>query len=256
MKPFLLVELLFILFLPFSLSAQAPEIKREREFTGPGLYGYMNGGAEQFLEYGVSRLITRDLVYEGEAFTIDIYDMPSPEDAYGIYSMHIFKCTRADADGCIDCMSPYQLQAVSGKQYISVVFPSGKEVARSKADKLMRLYVSMDGKDKPQIPDEMALSSPYSGRLKFLRGPISLSGVSLSLTKLLNDIGYTGIWFISGKPSDGYKAFICLKDKQETEKLKSKIPTTDILQSGDTFLYLQGKEAEKEEGNDLGGFGF
>ena len=33
------------------LEAQEMTVKRERVFTGTGLYGYMNGGAEQFLEY-------------------------------------------------------------------------------------------------------------------------------------------------------------------------------------------------------------
>lgn len=254
MRHISIIHFLFFLLFPAFLSAQAPEVKREREFTGPGLYGYMNGGAEQFLEYGVSHLITRDLVYKGEAFTIDIYDMPTSEDAFGIYSLHIFKCSRADAGGCIDCMSPYQLQAISGKQYISVVFPSGSEAARSKADEVIRLYVPMDGKEKPQIPDEMGITAPYSGHLKLLRGPISMSGASTSLSRLLKDTGYTGIWFTSGKRSEGYKAFICLKNKEEADKLKTKVPTSDILQSGDTFLYIQGKEAEEEEVH--GEFGF
>lgn len=42
--------------------------------------------------------------------------MPSPEDAFGIYSLHIFKCERTDVLGCIDCLSPYQLQAVVGNK--------------------------------------------------------------------------------------------------------------------------------------------
>lgn len=48
---------LFLCF-PVLLWAQdGVQVKRERVFTGSGLYGFMNGGAEQFLEYGVSRLI-------------------------------------------------------------------------------------------------------------------------------------------------------------------------------------------------------
>lgn len=33
-------------FIPAFLAAQEVEVKREREFTGSGLYGFMNGGAE------------------------------------------------------------------------------------------------------------------------------------------------------------------------------------------------------------------
>ncbi|MCD8270785.1 MAG: hypothetical protein LUD46_21760 [Parabacteroides sp.] len=35
-----------LLFIPAFLAAQDVEVKREREFTGAGLYGFMNGGAE------------------------------------------------------------------------------------------------------------------------------------------------------------------------------------------------------------------
>ena len=72
---------LFLCF-PVLLWAQdGVQVKRERVFTGSGLYGFMNGGAEQFLEYGVSRLTARDVVYKGEDYTLEIYEMPSPEDA-------------------------------------------------------------------------------------------------------------------------------------------------------------------------------
>ena len=72
-------------FIPAFLAAQEVEVKREREFTGSGLYGFMNGGAEQFLEYGVSKLVARDVVYEGQEYTVEIYDCllytsPSPRD--------------------------------------------------------------------------------------------------------------------------------------------------------------------------------
>ena len=58
----------------------------------------------------------RDVVYEGQEYTVEIYDMPTPEDAFGIYSLHVFRCQRADTLGCIDCLSPYQLQAVAGNK--------------------------------------------------------------------------------------------------------------------------------------------
>ena len=45
-----LTGLLFFLLIPLTVWGQDPEIKRERVFTGTGLYGFMNGGADQFLE--------------------------------------------------------------------------------------------------------------------------------------------------------------------------------------------------------------
>ena len=119
----------------------------------------------------------RYVVYKGEDYTLEIYEMPSPEDAFGIYSLHIFKCERTDALGCIDCLSPYQLQAVVGNKYVSVVFSSGSSAAKDAVDELIRLYLPMDGKEAPQIPEILGIRSPYSGAVKYLRGPISVSAL-------------------------------------------------------------------------------
>lgn len=251
----LLFLILLALLLSPSLWGQEVTVKRERVFTGSGLYGFMNGGAEQFLEYGVSKLTARDVVYEGQEYTIEIYEMPSPEDAFGIYSLHVFKCERADTAGCINCLSPYQLQAVEGSYYVSVVFPSGSAVAKSKVDELIRLYLPTDGKVHPEIPSQLRNLSPYSGKLKYLKGPIGVSGVSTSLSHYLEDILYTGVWFVADKPSQSYQALIYIKDEKEVNKLKRKIPAANIKQSGEFFLYITGEEKESKE-EDYGVFGF
>lgn len=253
----------FSLFLPMLLGAQEAEVKRERVFTGTGLYGYMNGGAEQFLEYGVNKLVTRDVVYRGEEFTVDIYDMPSPEEAFGIYSLHVFRCKRADTLDCIDCLSRYQLQAAAGSRYVSVVFPSGSAKAERLADELIRLYIPLEGQPRPQIPGDLQADRPYSGRLKYLKGPISVSGVSASLSALLKEIRYEGVWFVSDPSGpDAYRAWIDLKDPADKDSLKALLATPGvlregrILREGETFLYFFAREKEETDEEDQGGFGF
>ncbi|WP_455626309.1 DUF6599 family protein [Parabacteroides sp.] len=246
---------LFLCF-PLWLWAQdGVQVKRERVFTGSGLYGFMNGGAEQFLEYGVSRLTARDVVYKGEDYTIEIYEMPTAEDAFGIYSLHVFKCQRADTLGCIDCLSPYQLQAVVGDKYVSVVFPSGFSTARDAVDELIRLYLPMDGKENPRIPEILGVSSPYSGSVKYLRGPISVSGASMSLAKMLEDYPFRGVWFVADKTTDNYRALIYLKDKDAVKRLEEKIPASSCIRRGEDFLYIKGMEEDAPE-EDHGDFGF
>ncbi|MCD8270786.1 MAG: hypothetical protein LUD46_21765 [Parabacteroides sp.] len=181
--------------------------------------------------------------------------MPTPEDAFGIYSLHVFKCQRADTLGCIDCLSPYQLQAVVGNKYVSVVFPSGSAAAKSKVDELIRHYLPMDGKDNPVFPAQLEDLFPYSGKLKFFRGPIGISGVSTSLMHYLDGIAYTGVWFVADKSSKSYRALVCLKEQGAADKLKVKVPASDLIQSGNDFIYLTGREAEKQE-DDQEEFGF
>lgn len=254
--------LLGLLLVPVVVWAQEAEVKRERTFTGAGLYGYMNGGAEQFLEYGVSRLVVRDIVYKGEEYTIEVYDMPSAEDAFGIYSLHVFRCGRADTLGCIDCLSPYQLQAVAGSRYVSVVFPSGSAKAQAEVDEVIRLYVSPESGEGPKIPDKLSANFPYSGRLKYLRGPIAVSGVSTSLASLLQNTAYRGVWFMKEKADPRFRTWIEWESPSDKEQVKARLSegaifdSPDILSEGEDFLYFSAQEKEEEEEEGSGGFGF
>ncbi len=248
--------LLMLLLLPVALFAQDIETKRERIFTASGLYGFMNGGTDQFLEYGVKELVVRDIVYKGESYTVEIYEMASPEDAYGIYSIHTFKCERADTLNCIDCLSPYQLQAVSGNKYISVVFPSGSQSAKERADEVVRKYVSMNVDFT--IPDLLDEKMPVSGRLKYLRGPLSVSKASFSFANMMDGIDYTGIWFVSAKPFKDYRALIYLPKDSDINVVKDKLFSVNsvrILASGDNYIYISATEEENKE-EDFGSFGF
>ena len=235
-----------------TLNCNSQELQRERTFTASGLYGYMNGGADLYLEYGVEKLTVREVAYNGEAYNVEIYEMPSPEDAFGIYSLHTFRCQRADTLGCINCLSLYQLQTATGNYYVSVVFPSGSQRAKEGADELLRKYVPMEEAEKPDFPALMEIDPPYSGNLKYMRGPISTSNVSYPFSKLVEDIPYSGIWFIMEKPSKEYRALICLPDNKEIDKIKERISPGQILQTGDGYLYITGKEEEVENPNIFG----
>lgn len=241
-----IIRVFLILLLPASLLAQSPtdvSVKREREFTGAGLYGYMNGGADLYLEYGVYKLTTKDLVYKGQEYTLDIYELPSPEDAYGIYSLHVFKCLRTDTLGCIDCLSAYQLQTVSNNKYYSMVFPSGFAAARKKADELLHLYVPADGA-APAIPEVLGLKTPYSGIVRFARGPLSASSVQPSLQDMLDGIKFTGLWHVTDKATKENRAFIYFSDNEMLSELKKRVPEADIIQSGEKLLYIKCREKE------------
>lgn len=192
MKSILKLFILGCCFIPGLLCSQEIEVKRERVFPATAMYGYMNGGTDQFLEYGVQKLTVSDIVYKGEDYTVEVYDMPSVEDAFGIYSLHVFKCNRADYNG-IDCLSSYQLQAVCGNVYLSVVFPSGSDSARINADYIREKYLPCSAENKTFIPKLMGNIQPTSGNIKYLRGPLSLSKTNSSLNTLLKNIEYSGV---------------------------------------------------------------
>ncbi|MDH6311710.1 hypothetical protein M2137_000469 [Parabacteroides sp. PFB2-10] len=230
-------------------------VVRERVFTGQGLYGFMNGGADLFLEYGVERLTNRDVEWNGESYTIDIYEMPTPEDAFGIYSMQVFRCQEADQGGGINCLSPYQWLGVIGNRYVSVVFPSGSEAALKGVSGLIAHYFPETDSDLPAFPEKWQAESPFSGVLKYARGSISLSNISKDLSGRLKELAYKGVWFRKGGEEDSYEASVCCDNREQCEAILAKLDPTMVIDSQDTCIYIKGKES-KEETPDFGPFGF
>ena len=252
---FLLLILIF-----FSLNVSAEDditVKRERVFTGTGLYGFMNGGADLYLEYGVKKLTTRDLVYMGESYTLDIYEMPTPEDAYGIYSVHTFRCMQADIDDEINCLSTYQFQTVKANLYVSLVFTSGSTKAKENAKSVIQHYIA--DIEEEQIPFHEQLQSnfskPFSGRLKFLRGPISISGAQLSLAKTLEGVKINGVWFFPSDKEGENRAIVLFNDAETTNTIREKIETDNIVDSTDIWLHIRCIDTKKPA-DDRGPFGF
>jgi len=60
-----------------------------RAFEGEGLFDFINGAAEPFYAYGFVRVATADYQNEdGQFLTVEIYEMDSSANAFGIYSFN------------------------------------------------------------------------------------------------------------------------------------------------------------------------
>ena len=133
--------------------------------------------------------------------------------------------------------------------------PSGASAAKDAVDELIRLYLPMDGKEAPQIPEILGIRSPYSGAVKYLRGPISVSNASTSLAELLEDCPFTGVWFVGERKTDYFQALIYVKDQKTLKRWGEKISASSCIRKGDDFIYIKGTEEETaDEGH--GDFGF
>lgn len=60
---------------------------KSQHYEGEGLYEYIDGGAEIYHEYGFKSVIVQDFVHSvGKSVSVEIFEMASPESAYGIYT--------------------------------------------------------------------------------------------------------------------------------------------------------------------------
>ena len=214
------------------------EIKSEQTITGTSLYDFLNETADLYNEYGFMELTSSEIVYKGEEFTVNIYTMDSPMNAFGIYSMHANQCMRVDSLGRFDCQSKNHLQAVDGNNYVSIEFRSGSAAARKIADELYTMFVT-DGKTGIRLPSQlMYMATSISGKVKYVKGNLGMNNLQSSLTELLKDIDNYEIWYVENDDKDNLILFL-FQTSKDCNLLQKRIPNEKIIRKGERFVMMK-----------------
>ncbi len=115
-----------------SLPDQVLDWKAEGEdsvYNRETLYDYMNGGAEVYLAFDFQQVFVRKFKRTGEdEITLDIYDMGSPAEAFGVFS-----CDREDEGAGIGQDSEYGfglLRFWKGRYFVSVIAAGDDQAAK------------------------------------------------------------------------------------------------------------------------------
>jgi hypothetical protein len=83
------------------------------------LYGYMNGGAEIFLEYGFERLAVRRYRADERERTVELFEMRDPQAAAAIYCYtRRIGTERELAPGCRGIVTSYEVRFNRGRDYV------------------------------------------------------------------------------------------------------------------------------------------
>jgi len=196
MKPVLFVLLLFLVFLipgtvntfgqQNTLDGFAPDgyidglTKKGnvQEYNKNGLYGYIDGGAELFLEFGFDVLRLQKYQYDNSEISVDVYRMTSPEAALAIYLM---KCGEEKPIKEVLARNTgdfYQLTILKGNCFITVNNYDGKK-------EFFPVMVKLANRTLQSIQDEKAADLfsilPTDGYIEgtklLVRGMYSLQSV-------------------------------------------------------------------------------
>ena len=104
-----------------------PEAKfsPSRTFSGTSLFGYIDGGAELYLEFGFSGAVVTEISTGDGKFKTEIFKMTGPEEAFGIFSVSKYRCLSMPVLAKYSCQTKYQLQFCRGQFYISIINSTG-----------------------------------------------------------------------------------------------------------------------------------
>lgn len=110
-----------------------------RHFTAESLFGYMDGGAELYREYGISDAVITELDLNDTHYKCEVFKMTGPEQAFGIYSVSRYRCKGSPALAPYTCQNSYQLALCKGSYYVSIINMSGTEADQAASLKIGKI---------------------------------------------------------------------------------------------------------------------
>lgn len=128
-----------------------------------GLWEYIDGAAEQFLAYDFQLLQYRDLSMEELSVTVEIYDMATPLNAFGMYmTERPSKSERLSIGAEAVILPPYQCLLLKDRYYVKVNVYEGKMTAEHGTSLLSAIAERLPGTGT--LPPELALL-PVEGKI-------------------------------------------------------------------------------------------
>ena len=146
-------------------------------FVGKGLYGYIDGGADLYFEYGFRSLIVQSVAIANESYEVEVYVMSDSVAAAGIFSVSRFGCTPDRELSAFSCVSQHQVQFARGPYFVRIANTSGSSQADLQGRQLANRLIARIHEGPFTPPPLFADSLLGNGNLRSLlicRGTLGL----------------------------------------------------------------------------------
>lgn len=243
--------ILFLFLFAGNCFAQQPFVLRDdvlpditsvntRLFDKDGLWGYINGGADLYLEYGFEQVTVFDIKAGGIDYKADVYRMASPEAAFGIFSISRFKCQESARITTDDCLTPYQYIAAKGNFYFSISNSSGSPVEQvhllAIAGNLLD-QIENQSIEKPSLFNYEMLV-PHLHGLKYISGQLGMQNGFVRWEPLFQQSKSYRAWIMPVK-QDGSIFYVAMVDFSDSADME-------------TFMQKNGLKASNELNQAIG----
>ncbi len=151
---------------------------RHSKFSANNLYGYINGGAELFLEFGFDELIIQRYQKGDAEISAEIYIMDNPLSALGIY---LAKCGKETPNSSIkarNSVNEFQFTLVQDRYFIFINnFEGTREFVPVMDSLAQHILVSLPESSNADIWEYLPEENKVSGSEQIIRGPYSLQPI-------------------------------------------------------------------------------
>jgi hypothetical protein len=188
---------------PHALSGMNGTVSvQTRTFTETSLYGYIDGGAELYLEYGFDTLVVAEMVIDGRDIKAEVYHMKDPGAAFGIFSVSRFRCNSGRKLTEHICRSAYQIQFCKGPYYVSIINDTGSETDQKRSEELASLLIDniSEPSFEPAIYYSEGVDEESMRGAVLVRGPLGIyNGIPGLLEKLGSATDYSALLVKNGR---------------------------------------------------------
>ena len=194
-------------------------ITRSARFEGTALWGYIDGGADVYLEYGFTGVLVQEVQWQGHHCKIDVYQMKSPEGAFGIYSISRHNCPRADSLGPFSCVTPHQVQIARGDFYISVVNDAGSDTEQALTLRIAKVLFVKAG-DTSFTPPRLFTTPPLTpDGLVVMNGPLGIQNGFPDWQELFDGMKDFTVYLFRAPGNGGRLLVARIRFSREADKL-------------------------------------
>jgi hypothetical protein len=142
-------------------------------FAQKDLYGYIDGGAELFLEFGFYELAVQRYQYRDNEMSLDLYRMESPDAALAVYLAKKGQEQPVAEVACRHTGGDYQITALRGRYFIQINNFNGKIENRPAMLALFKAVVNTIADERPHDWFNRLPANTIAGSEMLVRGPFS-----------------------------------------------------------------------------------
>jgi len=159
----------------------APGWTREAKslfFDGSGLFNYIDGGAELFLEFGFTDLRVQIYKKGSGELGLEVYRMSSPEAALGLYLMKSGKETPIPGIQARNTGDFYQVMILKSEYFILINNLNGSKILTPVMTRLaQKTLESIPGKKPTDLFSILPADNLLPGTKRLIRGPVALQSL-------------------------------------------------------------------------------
>ena len=150
------------------------DVTSVERYEGKALYGYIDGAADLYNEYGFLRLAVERCSYRGVPVTLEIHEMTDDIAAAGIFTVSNAECGTHEALGRFSCVLPEAVQWAASRYFVRAINTGGSGKGSKACLELALALQAKLGKGSPDIPASLAMVQSPAGTLRLMRGRLGL----------------------------------------------------------------------------------